>query len=79
MNSNCGGRDHGALYVERRVIDWCREIVGYPKQSSGILVSGTSMGSIIGLAVARNARAGCDVRAEGIGGAPKSSDYLRLK
>ena len=72
MNSNCGGRDHGALYVERRVIDWCREIVGYPEQSSGILVSGTSMGSIIGLAVARNARAGCDVRAEGIGGAPKS-------
>ena len=72
MNSNCGGRDHGALYVERRVIDWCREIVGYPEQSSGILVSGTSMGSIIGLAVARNARAGYDVRAEGIGGAPKS-------
>ena len=72
MNANCGGRDHGALYVERRVIDWCREIVGYPEQSSGILVSGTSMGSIIGLAVARNARAGCDVRAEGIGGAPKS-------
>src|SRR5579883_2975693 len=31
MNSNCGGRDHGALYVERAVLDWkigrasCRE------------------------------------------------------
>ena len=24
MNSNCGGRDHGAIYVEREVID-CRE------------------------------------------------------
>jgi aromatic-L-amino-acid/L-tryptophan decarboxylase len=71
MNSNCGGRDHGALYIERRVIDWCREIIGYPEQSTGLVVSGTSMGSVIGLAVARNTRAGCDVRAEGIGGAPK--------
>lgn len=68
MNSNCGGRDHGALYVERRVIDWCRQIVGYPESARGLLVSGTSMGSIIGLAVARNARAGHDVRAEGMGG-----------
>ncbi len=71
MNSNCGGRDHGALYVERQVIDWCREIVGYPESASGVLVSGTSMGSVIGLAVARNARAGCDVRAKGVGCASK--------
>ncbi|MBV9498809.1 MAG: amino acid decarboxylase [Acidobacteriaceae bacterium] len=72
MNSNCGGRDHGALYVERTVIDWCRHIIGYPSEASGVLVSGTSMGSVIGLAVARNARAGCDVRAEGIRCAPKA-------
>ena len=71
MNSNCGGRDHGALYVERQVIDWCRQLVGYPQASSGVLVSGTSMGTIIGLAVARNARAGCDVRAEGIACTPR--------
>ncbi len=71
MNSNCGGRDHAALYVERQVIEWCRELVGYPQESSGVLVSGTSMGTIIGLAVARNARAGCNVRAEGIGCAKK--------
>ena len=72
MNSNCGGRDHGALYVERQVIDWCREIIGYPEQSSGLVVSGTSMGTVIGLAVARNTRAGCDVRTAGVGRAPKS-------
>ena len=71
MNCNCGGRDHGALYVERQVIDWCRGLVGYPPQSSGVVVSGTSMGTIIGLAVARNARAGCDVRAEGLACVPK--------
>jgi aromatic-L-amino-acid/L-tryptophan decarboxylase len=66
MNSNCGGRDHGALYVERQVIEWCRQIIGYPQTASGLLVSGTSMGSVIGLAVARNARAGGDVRAQGL-------------
>ena len=72
MNSNCGGRDHGALYVERQVIDWCRQIVSYPDAASGLLVSGTSMGSLIGLAVARNARAGCDVRARGTACAPRT-------
>jgi aromatic-L-amino-acid decarboxylase len=72
MNSNCGGRDHGALYVERQVIEWCRQIVGYSKACSGVLVSGTSMGSVIGLAVARNAHAGCDVRAKGVACAPKT-------
>jgi aromatic-L-amino-acid/L-tryptophan decarboxylase len=71
MNSNCGGRDHGALYVERQVVNWCRELIGYPPQASGVVVSGTSMGTIIGLAVARNARAGCNVRAEGLACAPK--------
>jgi aromatic-L-amino-acid decarboxylase len=72
MNSNCGGRDHGALYVERQVIEWCRQIVGYPKTAGGVLVSGTSMATVIGLAVARNAGAGCDVRAQGVGCAPKN-------
>ncbi len=72
MNSNCGGRDHGALYVERQVIEWCRQIIGYPDSARGLLVSGTSMGSIIGLTVARNARAGYDVRAQGIRGGQKS-------
>src|SRR6516162_7670130 len=71
MNSNCGGRDHGALYVERQVIDWCRQIIGYPDEGSGVLVSGTSMGSVISLAVARNARAGCDVRSKGVACAGK--------
>jgi len=70
MNANCGGRDHGAIYVERQVIAWCRQIMGYPETAGGLLVSGTSMGNVIALAVARNARAGCDVRAKGIMRAP---------
>lgn len=71
MNSNCGGRDQGALYVERRVIDWFRQIVGYPESASGILVSGTSMGNLIGLAVARDAHIGVSARAQGVAASSK--------
>ena len=72
MNANCGGRDHGPIYVERQVIQWCRELFGFPDGASGILVSGTSLATLIGLAVARHHLAGVDVRVEGIRAAPAS-------
>jgi glutamate/tyrosine decarboxylase-like PLP-dependent enzyme len=71
MNSNCGARDHGAVYVERQVIEWFRQIVGYPETASGLLVSGTSMGNIVGLAVARNAHVIGGARAQGVVGLEK--------
>ena len=71
MNSNCGGRDHGAVYVERSVIDWCKQIFSFPKTASGVLVSGTSMGTLVGLTVARNAAADWDIRREGVSGLSK--------
>jgi glutamate/tyrosine decarboxylase-like PLP-dependent enzyme len=67
MNANVGGRDHGAVYVERQVVDWCRDIFGFPAGSSGVLVTGTSMANLIGLQVARTKRLGRAVRAEGLG------------
>ena len=70
MNPNVGGGDHGATYVEAQVLDWCKEMLGFPMEASGLLVSGGSMANLIGLAVARNARAGFDVRKEGVRGAP---------
>ncbi len=66
MNSNVGGRDHGALYVERCVIGWCRELFGLPETASGLLTSGTSMATVIALAVARH-RADRDIRRAGLG------------
>jgi glutamate/tyrosine decarboxylase-like PLP-dependent enzyme len=53
LNANCGGRDHGAIYVERQVIAWCREIFGLPDTTSGVLTVGTSMASVIAIAAAR--------------------------
>jgi glutamate/tyrosine decarboxylase-like PLP-dependent enzyme len=55
MNANCGGRDHAAIYVERAVLGWCKEWFQFPAESTGLLVSGTSMANLIALTVARNA------------------------
>jgi aromatic-L-amino-acid/L-tryptophan decarboxylase len=70
INPNMGGGEHVANYVERQVIDWCKEMLGYPPESSGLLVSGGSMANYIGLAVARNAMAGYDIRTEGVVATP---------
>ena len=69
MNCNVSGFDDAATLVERQVLDWCKQMLGFPVTASGVLVSGGSMANLIGLAVARQAKAGFDVRAEGLTGA----------
>lgn len=69
MNPSCAGGNHAAIYVERQVIHWLKQIVGYPAEAGGLLVSGGSTASLTGLAVARSAKAGFDVRTEGLQGA----------
>ncbi len=53
-------------YVEMQVVDWCRELLGFPHGTSGLITSGCSSSTLIGLAVARNTMAGYDLRAEGM-------------
>jgi len=67
MNANLGGRDHGAIYVEKQVVDWVRQMFGFPDAASGLVVSGTSMATIIALKVAREAALGLATRSDGVG------------
>ena len=66
MNANVGGRDHAAVEIERRVIRWWCEVFALPATAGGILTTGTSMASLIGLLVARRAASGADVRTRGV-------------
>ncbi len=72
MNTNSGDLDHhSAVHVENQVLNWCKQMLGYPEAASGLLTSGCSVANLIGLAVARNARAKFDLRAQGVAGTPK--------
>lgn len=70
LNANCGGRDHGAIYLERAVVGWARDWFGLPGSANGLLVSGASIANLIGLAVARYRHGGeRRVREDGLTGA----------
>lgn len=54
MNANLAIGDQAPVYVERQVLDWSKELFGFPAEASGILTSGGSMANITALIVARN-------------------------
>ena len=70
MNPSCAGGDHAAIYVERAAARWLMELIGFPTDGSmGLLTTGGSVASLIGLAAARHRAAvedGWNVRAEGL-------------
>ena len=69
MDPSCAGGNHAAIYVEHAVLNWFRDLLGFPPASMGLLVSGGSMANLTGLAVARHViceRSGIAVRQAGL-------------
>jgi glutamate/tyrosine decarboxylase-like PLP-dependent enzyme len=72
MNCDTGAFECSSNHVEKQVIDWFKEMLDFPASASGLLTSGCSASNLIGLTVARNIKAGFDLRAKGIQAAPNN-------
>ena len=70
INANCGAWSLSpvASEMERQAVRWVAELIGYPSDAGGLLVSGGNMANIVCLIAALRAQAGWDVRAHGVGG-----------
>lgn len=66
MNINTGGGpSHSGYFVEHAVIDWMRQVFGFPKmKNGGLILSGTSMATMVSIATARR-RALVNIREDG--------------
>ncbi|MSU91110.1 amino acid decarboxylase [Rhodobacteraceae bacterium 2CG4] len=71
QGSNLGGGNHAAVLVDQQVVGWCRDMVGMPAAAAGTLTGGGTAANLVGLTVARNAKAGIDVREEGVAALPR--------
>src|SRR3990172_10622987 len=50
MNPSCAGGNHAAIHLERAVVRWLMELIGFPVAGShGVLVSGGSGAALTGL------------------------------
>ncbi len=75
MNAHMAGFNDSPRIIEERVIAWLAELMGFPANASGLLMSGGSMANYVGLAVARHAGAGYEVRKLGSLGGPRLMVY----
>ena len=74
MNCNVGIGDVAPMYVDQQVINWCKQMMGFPEESSGALVSGASVANLNALIVARNA-ADDKIRKQGLPAGKKMFIY----
>ncbi len=54
LNMNCGGRDHIGLQVEKQIAQWMAEALGYPRDASGLFLTGSSMANFAAVIVAKS-------------------------
>src|ERR1700693_3605895 len=53
LNPHLGGFDQAPALVEHQVLAWLAELMGMPRTTSGLLVTGGTMANLVGVAVAR--------------------------
>src|SRR5215213_5923252 len=81
LNPHLAGFDQGPALVEHEVLRWLSQLMGFPEDASGLMVTGGSMANVLGLAVARHAalqRVGIDVREQGLQDSASGANAPRL-
>lgn len=70
VNPNVGAwtLSPAATEIESQTVRWIAELIGYPGDCGGLLVSGGNMANLVCLMAARAAKAGWDVREHGVAG-----------
>lgn len=56
-----------ASEIEAQAVRWIAEMLGYPPDAAGLLLSGGNMANFVGFLVARRAKGGQEVRRVGVG------------
>jgi len=76
INPNVGGWDLSpiATEIEKQTLRWIAEMIGYPTDCGGILVSGGNMANFAGFLAARTAKSGWNIREKGL----QSTDAKKL-
>ena len=71
VNPNVGAwtLSPAATEIESQTVRWIAELIGYPADCGGLLVSGGNMANFVCFLAARAAKAGWDVREHGVAGA----------
>src|SRR5664279_5298082 len=64
-----------ASEIEAQTIRWLAQLIGYPADCGGLLVSGGNMANLTCFLAARAAKAGWDVRTQGIAAGPSLLVY----
>jgi aromatic-L-amino-acid decarboxylase len=77
VNANCGAwsLSPAAAEIESEVVRWTAELIGFPADCGGLLVSGGNMANLVCFYAARTAQAGWDLRAGGF----EAADARRLR
>lgn len=71
INPHMAGFNQAPALVEKQVVRWIAEMMGFPREASGIMVTGGSLANMLGLAVARQAKCEFPLRQQGLAGAPR--------
>jgi glutamate/tyrosine decarboxylase-like PLP-dependent enzyme len=76
INVTCWRSAPSGTEIEHVVVNWLKEILGYPADAAGLLVSGGSMANFAALAAARSAKAPGNVVRDGLFAIPRMCVYV---